>query len=549
MTTKTCTASGKKFVITDEDKTFYAKMGVPIPILCPEERQRRRIAFRNFRSLYQRKCDGTGKSLISMYSSDKPFPVYENEYWWGDNWDPQKYGRDFDFNRPFFEQYADLANEVPRFSTFNVNSENCTYANFSWMSKNCYLVFGCVRDEDCLYGHIVWDSKNCVDNLYAFRCEWCSECIDCIDCYDTHFSTECANCNESYFLHDCRGCNNCFGCTNLRNKQYCWMNQQLTRAAYEKKIAGVTPLSHTTIASGKAWLEQEKKSKCNFPDMFGVKNEDCSGNHLYESKNTHHSFDAKKCEDSKFIYTGYEQFNSYDVSFTGQQTNFVLDSLTIHTAENCAYCHAVNYSNDCYYSEFCFQSNHLFGCNGMRNAKHCILNKSYTEHEYQNLKKKIIAHMTETGEWGEFFPISISPFGYNEAIVQEYFPLTKKEIQARGWQWKKPEDRSKYLGKNFTVPETITEIPDDVCSRILTCEKTNRNYKIQTQELDFYRRVGLPLPKTCPDERHESRMKLRNPRRLHKRKCQQCQSGIQTTFAPERKEKILCEQCYLQTIH
>jgi len=36
--------------------------------------------------------------------------------------------------------------------------------------------------------------------------------------------------------------------------------------------------------------------------------------------------------------------------------------------------------------------------------------------------------MMKTGEWGEFFPASLSPFGYNETVAQEYFPLSREEV-------------------------------------------------------------------------------------------------------------------------
>ena len=36
--------------------------------------------------------------------------------------------------------------------------------------------------------------------------------------------------------------------------------------------------------------------------------------------------------------------------------------------------------------------------------------------------------MMITGEWGEFFPSSLSPFGYNETVAQEYFPLTASSL-------------------------------------------------------------------------------------------------------------------------
>jgi hypothetical protein len=52
------------------------------------------------------------------------------------------------------------------------------------------------------------------------------------------------------------------------------------------------------------------------------------------------------------------------------------------------------------------------------------LNKQYTKEEYEKLLPKIIAHMKKTGEWGEFFPISISPFNYEETPAMDYYPLT-----------------------------------------------------------------------------------------------------------------------------
>jgi hypothetical protein len=39
--------------------------------------------------------------------------------------------------------------------------------------------------------------------------------------------------------------------------------------------------------------------------------------------------------------------------------------------------------------------------------------------------------MQETGERGEFFHRNLSPFGYNETVANEYFPLSKEEAIAR----------------------------------------------------------------------------------------------------------------------
>ncbi len=89
--TKKCRFSGKDFFITNKDLEFYEKISpvfagqkylIPSPTLCPDERQRRRLTFRNERKLYHRKCDKTGNQIVSIYSPDKPYIVYDQKVWW-----------------------------------------------------------------------------------------------------------------------------------------------------------------------------------------------------------------------------------------------------------------------------------------------------------------------------------------------------------------------------------------------------------------------------------------------------------------------------------
>ncbi|MDR2189932.1 MAG: hypothetical protein LBP53_01790 [Candidatus Peribacteria bacterium] len=71
-------------------------------------------------------------------------------------------------------------------------------------------------------------------------------------------------------------------------------------------------------------------------------------------------------------------------------------------------------------------SSNLFGCIGLRGKEYYILNKQYTKEKYEELVPKIIEKMKADEEWGEYFPASISPFGYNETLANEYFPLTEE---------------------------------------------------------------------------------------------------------------------------
>ena len=211
----------------------------------------------------------------------------------------------------------------------------------------------------------------------------------------------------------------------------------------------------------------------------------------------------------------------------------------------------------------CSSSKNLFACVGLKHAQYCILNKQYTKEEYEELVPKIIEHMQKTGEWGEFFPPALSPFGYNETVANEYFPLTKEEVMERNakmdssvqkFNWSDYEPPAPTAQKIITpemmknLPSDISKIPDDVLSWALTCEESGKLFTLQKSELEFYRKMNLPIPHRHPDIRHADRMKLRNPRKLWKRICSQCGTPIQTTYSPERPEKILCENCYVNTV-
>jgi len=99
------------------------------------------------------------------------------------------------------------------------------------------------------------------------------------------------------------------------------------------------------------------------------------------------------------------------------------------------------------------------------------------------------------------------------------------------------------------LPENITDIPDDILNRAIECEITKKPFKIIKEELDFYRKHNLPIPRKHPDQRHLDRMKLRNSRKLFERNCDKCGKEIQTTYAPEKPEIVYCEECYNKEIY
>ena len=131
-----CQNCKDSFTIDPEDFDFYEKIKVPPPTWCPNCRLQRRLMWRNERTLYRRKCDAPGHSedIISIYPQEVPFKVYDHEFWYGDGWDALKYGRDYDFSRPFFSQFAELERAAPHYNLSVVAMENSDYCNNYYMT-------------------------------------------------------------------------------------------------------------------------------------------------------------------------------------------------------------------------------------------------------------------------------------------------------------------------------------------------------------------------------------------------------------------------------
>ena len=594
--TKICQNCKKEFVIEPEDFDFYQKIKVPAPTFCPECRLIRRMIFRNERSLYKRKCDAPdhNEDIISIYSPDKPLKIYDQKYWWSDSWDPMEYGRDYDFSKPFFEQFNELLMAVPRPPSIGSNNINSDYTNYGIYNKNCYLIVSAEKNEDCLYGHRLFFNRDCVDCENIHSSELCYQCFQCINCYKCIFSQRLENCNDLFFCFDCRNCQNCFSCVGLRNKQYHIFNKPYTKEQYFSKLKefGLDYYSKSLRLK-----EEFEDFYLKFPRRFAevIKSENCVGNNINNSKNCFNSFVIKESKDLKYVTFAVKAFSSMDGSYI-DFSEWTYESFSGEQDSNKLFTCQCWFSNNLQYCDSCTSSFHLFACIGLRNKQYCILNKQYTKEEYEKLVPKIIQHMNDMPyidkkgrvyKYGEFFPPELSPFAYNETVAQEYFPLTKEQALKQGYSWKDPEERDiKPDIKTAELPDHIKDVKDDIIGKVIQCAhaklgkdgtlETNCNeqcttaFKIIEPELQFYRRMNLPLPRLCPNCRHYQRLKQRNPLKLWHRKCmcggqtstngvykntikhfhgnQPCPNEFETTYAPDRPEIVYCEKCYLDEV-
>lgn len=583
--TKACQNCKKDFTITPDDFGFYEKIKVPPPTFCPLCRAQRRFVFRNERKLFRVKNAFTGEEILSTFPKESGKKIITREEWNGDSWDAMESGTDYDFSRNFFEQLMELNKKVPIYG-FNVaRMINSPYSFNAQGLKNSYLIVNSSFSEDCMYGNSVNHSKDCVDNSHIKQSEKCYECFWLKNCYQCYFTIMSVESSNLWFCRDCLGCNDCFGCTNLRKSSYCIFNKQYTKEEYEKeikkfKLDTTQGIKEAREKTRKFWQTQITKYH------QGVKNLNSTGSYVTDSKNVNDSYMIRGCEDMRFCQYMDKDPSSkdnYDVSVWGQNTELCYETMECgNSSYNNKF--SLNCWPACRNNEYCmynFSSADCFGCVGLKKKQYCILNKQYSKEEYGKIVEKIKHHMNEMPyldkqglvyKYGEFFPIEFSPFGYNNTIAIEHFPITKEEAEEKGYGWvESSHGEYKITKKASELPESITEVTNEILEEVIECEKCKKAYRILENELIFLRNEKIPLPKMCNECRHQRRISDRLTLHLYDRSCMcagfadktntykntvphihkesPCGEAIKTGYSPDRPEIVYCEKCYQQEVY
>jgi hypothetical protein len=549
---KSCTRCNTHFVISPDNQSFYTKMHVPLPTVCPDCRFMMRAMWRNETTLYSRICDLCHKNIVSIYNPKSPYTIYCTDCFTSDKWDAREFARPYDLSRSFFEQVNELFIAVPKHGLAisagdgpNVRSE---YVNMASGVKDCYLVFNTSPAEELLYSRGVRNGNFSSDIYFGVDFERCYECINVQKSSGVFYGKNIVSCIDSYFLLNCSNLINCFGCVNLRNKSHCWFNEQLSPEEYAERLEEVLGSYEKTQEAKKTFYDFTKKFPMRENNNF--KTVDSTGDFLSECKNCVHAFEANGAEDSSYIAfskgikdsigtIGYGTNASYllECVATGYSSN-VIGSFWAENSQNVWYTFDVRNCHDC------------IGCDALKNGKYSVLNHEYTKEKYDKIKEQIIRELTDLDIHGLMMPPEVSPFGYNETVGNDNMPLSREEALKRGLKWQ--DDVQKTVGKETLSPENIPDhidmVEDTITEEILACIDCARNYKIREQEFSFYQRMKLPIPRKCFFCRHQDRIVQRGPYQFWDRVCDHCNKKITTNYAPDRSEIVYCESCYKQEV-
>ncbi len=526
------------------------KWNVPPSKYAPFTRMRIIASWGSGPDLWYKPHFETEKPMLSCTGPDTLVPVVPDKEYWSKNYGIEA-ATDYDVSQPFFDQLAQVVSQVPIGSSLAYNSENCIGNGFS-NCVNTFIVCGTYNATDSWYVLRSKVVERCTDAVFLEQCEdsfSCSMSVRINNCQQVFDSIDCFN---SAFLFDCRNCENCFCSTNLRRKSYVFMNEQLTKDEYEKRMAEVNLSCNSTFQKYKEEFHRIIKEQAFWPENFNVNSSDCEGDYLidcvrssgyFATANTDvtdvwFSFNNEKCET---VVIGNDSQDVYHicVALACQNTKFSYVPARCLNVEYCIRC------NDC---EDCF------GCVGLQHKKFHIFNKEYSEEEYWQRLDELKCAMLDRGEYGEWFPNALNPQHPEYSFGSIVAPLSRQELDKRGIKPFDPKHTMRYapyvkedIKDAQDAPDCIQDVGEEWVGVQFYDQDEDRQYTINKAELEHRQKRGYPFPL----EHFRGRMKkLSNqvncPERV-KAVCSDCETEItvnKNRMFPERS--IKCMDCYLK---
>jgi len=139
------------------------------------------------------------------------------------------------------------------------------------------------------------------------------------------------------------------------------------------------------------------------------------------------------------------------------------------------------------------------------------------------------------------------------------FPMDKEQILSLGLKFQDNLQQTRGQTTLKDIPDSINDITNSILDEVLECTKCSRNYKIIPNELAFYKKWNIPIPRNCFFCRLQRRFSIRTPSYLWHRKCMcdkkhsnhqgQCEIEFETAYAPDRPEIVYCEKCYQAEVY
>lgn len=291
----------------------------------------------------------------------------------------------------FYKELQRLIFSQPKRPAVIVNCENVEYANEIYNAKNMFYCFDAYDSSDCFYTFDSVHCASCGDCDYAVESELCYESVDPFKCYNCNFLEYCDNVRDSSYSYNCSNCHDVFGCANLDNKAFCIFNRQLSEADYRSQVEKFKALPSLRALQ----MLDELKKKFPLTQTVAQSNVNTDyGNYIHFDKNCYMCFDAAHDEDCAYLYDSFYSKNCFDMTYTALESELSYQAVDSTKVYNCNF---IVHGTSCVDSSYLFNCTNVkdsLGCVGLKNKQYCILNRQFTQEEYEKTSadiKKLLA--------------------------------------------------------------------------------------------------------------------------------------------------------------
>ncbi len=290
----------------------------------------------------------------------------------------------------FFQELQRLILSLPKPPAKIYNSDNCSFVDYIYNSKNLFYSFDCATCSDSTY---IYDSYMCVNSLdcdYAVESELCYECVDLYKAFNCDFVEYCDNIRDSSFSYNCSNCHDVFGCVNLKNKSFCIFNRQLSEEEYREKLQRFKKLPPQQILQ----MVEELKKRFPLTQTIGSQNENTTyGNYINFDKDCYLCFDAAHDENCGYLYDSFYNIKCYDMTYASQNSQVSYEIVDSGQLFNCNFTVDSENCGDSFYLFHCNNVKNSLGCVGLKNQEYCILNRQFTPEQFAQLKNQILQEL------------------------------------------------------------------------------------------------------------------------------------------------------------
>jgi hypothetical protein len=486
------------------------------------------------------------KEIISVYPPSSPHKIYDFDYYHSDKWDANEYGMEYDPSKPFFEEYSKLFFSVPHVPLERApQSEGCEYSLGGKNGRDNYYTAGAFESQNVYYSFDVRFSRDMVDCNIMRDSEMCYDSVCSEKCVHCVAVDDCENCIDCVFLFNSKNCSHCFMSANLRNKSYVFRSRQLSKEVYEKEMENLKLKSRVSFDNARIEFKELFINSLK-KNVYNLRSPGCIGDGIIESKNSMYAFRIGKSEHTRYADNLEQAKDAMDFLHSGLSE--LLYESVVGGGSNVkfsAYFRSTNFIEYCFE---CYRSDYCFGCIGLRDKKFHIFNQAFSESEYWPKIDEIKTKMLERGEYGEFFSLCLGFVPYQTSNAQKDFALSEEKAKLAGIPWYDEPHLDLPTGAESweNIPDNIDDVDDNILNKIFICKSSGRPFRFVKSEIDFMKKMGIPLPHKNPWERIMERVSREHGYVLYPFICPKCGEESFTIYKNDitSNGSVLCEVCY-----